>query len=556
LNKFVSYLTRDRVRLLGLLLLAAALYLPRLNGDWYYLYGEEAPCITMALSLGTGHGFSEISLPGTPPHVREPFLFYFLVSLLYRLFGLNLWFLKSLGVVCALLFGPLAFLLFRKLAPPGTAFLAAILTVASPALVEYAAQFRPNPLSNLLFFAALYLLERYREQERAFTPLAILGAVCLLAAYLAHSTGLAIVLAWPLALALDPVRPIRLSLNLKKALIVLIPFALGFGVWEHRNAAAAAASGLTYSGRYFLNAPPDSLTLMAEDFHAPLHPPWPRATLAEFPGRILHQSVFYAHETLHYLLNWTPGPDQSRLVEPLLLLLFALVLLAGLAGEWRRRSVSALSLPFYLLAITAWPIRAPRQAFTLLPLILLYGLLGLERLLALAKRWVPRLPTAAATSAVAMLLLANYLYGDLLIFRQARRVQASPRLEIGPGFYTRIFSQGRLDSAQALLWARRNLPPDAVLMFHSPPPCYLISQRKCSSIPYEADVKKVRDYLLTGPVDYVLVDNWGKEHPGGPGEFSLRFLEPTLAAFPQDFEKVHQEGQTATIYRVKKSFKN
>lgn len=550
----MSYLTRDRARLLGLFLLAGALYLPRLNGDWYYLYGEEATGLSLVLSLGSGQGYADISLPGAPPHVREPFLFYFLVSLLYRLFGLNLWVCKGLVVISALLFGPLAFLLFRKLASPGIAFLAALLTVAAPALVDYAAFFRPDPLANTLFFATLFLLERYREKERAFTPLALLGAGCLLAAYLVRSTGLAIALAWPLALALEPSRPARLSLNLKKALLILLPFALGFGLWEHRNATAAAASGLTYSGRYFLNAAPDSLTIMAEDFHAPLHPPWPQATLAQFPVRILHQSLYYADSALHYLLNWTPGPAQSRLVEPLLLLLFALILLAGLAGEWRRRSLAALSLPFCLLAITAWPMRAPRQTFTFLPFLFLYGLLGLERLLTLAQRRLPRLPTAAATAAVAILLLANYLYGDLLIFRQARRVQALPRLEIGPGFSARLFSPGRRDSAQALLWARRHLPPDAVLMFHSPPPCYLISQRQCSSIPYEADAQKVRDYLMTGPVDYVLVDNWGKEYPGGPGEFSLRFLEPTLAAFPQDFEKVHQEGQSTFIYRVKKSF--
>jgi len=550
----VSYLTRDRARLLGLLLLAGALYLPRLNGDWYYLYGEEATGLSLVLSLGSGQGYADLSLPGAPPHVREPFLFYFLVSLLYRLFGFNLWVFKSLVVVSALLFGPLAFLLFRKLASPRIAFLAALLTVAAPALVDYAAFFRPDPLANTLFFAALFLLERYREQERAFTPLALLGAGCLLAAYLVRSTGLAIALAWPLALALEPARPARLSLNLKKALLVLVPFALGFGLWEHRNATAAAASGLTYSGRYFLDAAPDSLTIMAEDFHAPLHPPWPQATLAQFPVRILHQSLYYADSALQYLLNWTPGPASPRLVETLLLLLFALVLLGGVASEWRRRSLAALSLPFYLLAITAWPMRAPRQAFTFLPFILLYGLLGLERLLTLAQRRLPRLPTAAATAAVAILLLANYLYGDLRIFRQARRVQDLPRLEIGPGFYARIFSPGRRDSAQALLWARRHLPPDAVLMFHSHPPCYLISQRHCSSIPYEADVKKVRDYLMASPVDYVLVDNWGKEYPGGPGQFSLRFLEPTLAAFPQDFEQVHQEGQTAAIYRVKKSF--
>ncbi|OGP56038.1 MAG: hypothetical protein A2V67_13925 [Deltaproteobacteria bacterium RBG_13_61_14] len=550
----MSFFTRDRALLLGLFLLAGALYLPRLNGDWYYLYGEEATGLSLVLSLGSGQGYADISLPGAPPHVREPFLFYFLVSLLYRLFGLNLWAFKGLVVISALLFGPLAFLLFRKLASPWIAFLAALLTVAAPALVDYAALFRPDPLANTLFFATLFLLERYREKEHAFTRLALLGAGCLLAAYLVRSTGLAIALAWPLALALQPAGPARLSLNLKKALLILIPFALGFGLWEHRNAAAAASSNLTYSGRYFLNAPPDSLTIMAEDFHAPLHPPWPQATLVQFPSLILRQFRYYADLALQYLLNWTPGSASPQLVEPLLLFLFALVLLGGVASEWHRRSLSALSLPFYLLAITAWPMRAPRQTFTFLPFLFLYGLLGLEQLLALVKRWIPRLSIPPTISVVAILLLANYLYGDLLIFRQARRVQALPRLEISPGFSARLFSPGRRDSAQALLWARGHLPPDAVLMFHSHPPCYLISQRHCSSIPYEADAQKVRDYLMTGPVDYVLVDNWGKEYPGGPGEFSLRFLEPTLAAFPQDFEKVHQEGQSTFIYRVKKSF--
>jgi len=50
----VSWLTRDRSAVIGLLLLAGALYLPRLNGDWYYLYGEEATSLTLVMSLGAG----------------------------------------------------------------------------------------------------------------------------------------------------------------------------------------------------------------------------------------------------------------------------------------------------------------------------------------------------------------------------------------------------------------------------------------------------------------------------------------------------------------------
>jgi len=192
------------------------------------------------MSLGAGQGYSDISLPGAPPHVREPFLFFFLVSLLDRVFGLNLWVFKGLVALSALLLGPTAFLLFRRLAPPRVA-----LALAAPSLVDYAAQFRPDLPAATLYLASLLLLEKYREDQSRFTRTALAGAALLLAAYLVRSTALAIALAWPLALALQPGTGSRQRLHLKKALIILVPFALGFGLWEYRNHAAAEQSGLT-----------------------------------------------------------------------------------------------------------------------------------------------------------------------------------------------------------------------------------------------------------------------------------------------------------------------
>ena len=543
--------SRHRLRLLSLLLLAAALYLPRLNGDWYYLYGEEATGLTLTMSLASGQGYHDISLPGSPPHVREPFLFYFLVSLLERVFGLNLWVFKGLVVLAAILTGPAAFWLFRKLAPPRIAWLAALLTVAAPFAVDYAAQFRPDPLANLLLLVTLALLETSREQDRALTRPALLGALALLAAYLVRSTALAVALAWPLALALAPKGRARWRLNLHKALIVLIPFALGFGLWESRNHAEAARSGLTYSGRYLLGAEPDSLTIMAEDFHAPLHPPWPRATPVELLHRVLEQLGYYGGQALHLFLNWFPDRTRSAgfLVPALLISLLAL---AGyLRSEWSRRSLTSLSLPLYLLAIAAWPMRAPRQTFILLPFLFLYCLLGGEAAMTWLRRRRPRWPAAALVLAATMLLLIHFLLGDLQVFRQARRLQALPLLPIRPGLFARILSPGRMNSARVLLWARDHLPAQAVLMFHSPPPCYLVTGHQCSSIPFEPDPKKVRDFLVGSAVSYIIVDGWESENPRGPAQFAARFLNPALERYPKNFQPIFRlEGTAAAIYQV------
>lgn len=551
----MSWLTYNRAAVIGLLLLAGALYLPRLNGDWYYLYGEEGPCITLVMSLGAGQGYSDISLPGAPPHVREPFLFFFLVSLLDRVFGLNLWVFKGFVVLSALLLGPAAFLLFRRLAPPQVALAAALLVPAVPSLVDHAAQFRPDFLANTLYVVSLLILEKYREDQSSFTRTALAGAALLLAAYLVRSTALAIALAWPLALALQPGTGSRRRLHLKKALIILAPFALGFGLWEYRNYSAAAQSGLTYAGRYLIGAEPNSLTIMAEDFHAPLHPPWPQATPTQLLPRIAGQLKYYGRTALDLSLNRPPDstlPAGFRLPA----LLFLILTLTGyMSSEWRRRSLTSLSLPIYLLAVAAWPMRGPRQIFLFLPFLFLYSLLGLDGALGRIQRRVPRLPARTLVLAAAGLLLVYYLYGDLQIFRQARRIQALPLLEVRPGLSARILSPAQMDSARVLLWARDHLPPGAILMFHSPPPCYLVTGHQCSSIPYEPDRKKVRDYLLNSKVEYVILDGWEREFPDGPAQFAARFLEPTLRAYPENFELVYQEPRSpAAIYRVKKAF--
>jgi hypothetical protein len=237
------------------------------------------------------------------------------------------------------------------------------------------------------------------------------------------------------------------------------------------------------------------------------------------------------------------------------------LLLLALAGyllhERNQRSLCSLSLPIYLLAIAAWPMRAPRQAFFLLPFLYLYSLL--------AGAWFStRLPLPALRRAGQALLLAAaalgmiyYLKADLKIFRQAAQIQSLPRLEIRPGLAARILSPGRMDSARVLLWARDHLPAGAILMFHSPPPCFLITGHQCSSFPYEPDPKKVRDYLLAGPVDYLILDGWEREFPAGPAQFALRFMLPALKAYPDDFELVYQDPfSPAAVYRVKKSLED
>jgi hypothetical protein len=546
----------------------ALLYSARVDSNFYFLYGAEAQGILLADALATGQGMVDLSLPGHPAHVREPPLFYFLLSVLIRLFGLRLLPLKLAmwaGYVGSAVLGTM---LFQRRCRPGLAALGVVFALSAPELFRFAT----GPKSDLPFaavaLAALLagesLLDRFfaagGELGKRIWPWAALTAGLIAAAALTRSLGLSLLVAFLGAVILGRGGP-SMRRRITIALAVLLPVALALGAWSLRGARAENPAGYGYLDWFLMDLEPDSPEMTAVDFHAPLMDRVPRASLAAAAARAARRLPFYGALDGGLLFNLNPGDLQRRGPAYLFLLALPVMLLGLWAAERGRPPLVPLFLLVYSAVLIVWPMNDQRLVYPLLPFAGFYFLLGLTRLPAAAgaiRRQAGRAQAAAierssrwAEIGTAILILTVMAWNQTHNLSYWRALAGLPGVELSPGFQVRFLSAETARSYQLLAWARAHAEPGAILMYHSPPPCRLVTGHECRSIPFTADLQRAHDYLLAGGADYLILDEWGRIYPGGPGLFVERILRPLVAAYPADFTAVHVIGGTpAAVYRV------
>ena len=91
-------------------------------------------------------------------------------------------------------------------------------------------------------------------------------------------------------------------------------------------------------------------------------------------------------------------------------------------------------------------------------------------------------------------------------------------------------------------WLKINTPPETIIVSDQPAYVYLFSGRKTFSFPWLHQPAKVLGSIRGIGADYVITM---------PSVRSRRHLYPMLAAYREQFEVVHRQGQFA-ILRVKR----
>lgn len=540
-----SALTPRRIALL-LTVAAAALYLSQVDSCLVFLQAGEALDVVLSTSLAQGLGYREIALLDAPPHVREPPLFYLILAGIVRTVGVRVVLLKIVVVLSAALSMGLVFLLFARRASRPLAAAAAILSALAGQVVAFAGWLRPDFTFMLFFYAAALGLERAWAGGPPKSRAGWWGGLALAAAYLTRSLALALVIAWMAAMLLPPWRGEKPGRRLLRTLLPLLPFFLAWVLWTGRNHLAAQESGLTYSGRYLIDAPVGGSLITGEDFHTPLLPELPRISAAGLAARVAEQSWYYLRVATSMLTAVSDPP--AGLAQYLAALAVAAVIAGWMLREARDRSPVGLMLPIYFLAVAAWPMEDPRLILPLLPFGFFYLLsFALWAGHKLAGRR-PRLHPGILPAAVAAVFLALNLAGDYRILRW-RQSQRYPVVDLAPGLRLRLVSPGRIVSFRLLLWARDHLPQGTVLMFHSPTAGWLVSGHEICPLPYFAPPEKIRAWLLQSRVDYILLDGWEQELPGGPAQFAPSLLS-ALERYPQNFPPIFRLEGSAAVYQV------
>lgn len=546
------------------------IYIPRVDAAMYFLHGLRAQGIILSKALAEGRGFIDPSLPGHPAHVREPPLFYLMLAVIIKSFGLKILPLKALCWAGYTIGAMLAVALLQKREKPWLALLATVAGMASPKVFIFftgpATEFTYPALS----IGALLAMEKWMEvspDQEDTRPagtaknagLAILIVLLVGGAIFTRSLGIALLIAAFAAFILHKRKSTPLKTRTLRAMAISIPVIIMLGLWNVRTAGVPNPAGYNYIDWFLMDLEPDSPEMMAIDFHAPLVPPITRDSATGVARRIARHVAYYPETLTGDLFFFYPVffAKSGGLLRPVtgvavVLGLTALLALGLIASERGRPPAVVFYLLVYTAAVMVWPMNDPRLLYPLYPFASFYmatgALILLRRLGRIAK--APGPSAAVCVGAALVALIAVQATRDMKI---QRYYSSLPAITFRPGFEVRFVDRETRDSFELLRWARLNTEPEAVLMYHSPPPCALVSGRVCSSIPFTGDLKRIRDFAVEGGADYLVIDEWGKSYPRGPGWFVEKLLRPTVRAFPGDFEKVYAiPGTESMVLRVKK----
>jgi hypothetical protein len=218
---------------------------------WAYAIAISAPAagvfhddgiyIVTARALAEGQGYHIISLPQSPPQTKYPFLFPWLLSLVWRLapaFPDNVPLLRAVPMAATAVW---LWLSWRLLLTCGAPRLAAIAVVALTAMSPWVVFLGTSLLSETLFAAlvtgSLLLLMQLREESRSVGWVCMLAGLLAGASFLTRTPGIALVAAGFFWLLLNGCRVGAVIFGAAAASLV-IPWA----VWVVLHAGADAES--------------------------------------------------------------------------------------------------------------------------------------------------------------------------------------------------------------------------------------------------------------------------------------------------------------------------
>lgn len=398
---------RDRLLLAGVTVLAAAHALAVAPAYAVGSFDDDSHYVGLARALASGQGFVDTALPGTPVEVYVPPGYPALLAPLAALWPDETWPFRAVSLLAWLAVFPLAWHWMRlRGASVRLRAVVLLLLALNPVGATYATMVMAETAFLVLLLLLLIAMHQWERQRRQLTRWGLAAAATL--------AGL---------------------LLLKSAAAAFVPAVIGYLLLRRRVASAALVVGVVATAMLpllLLRLLSDTSPLgsrYGEDWSGYSGDPlghfldiFPEAlqafVLVALPATVVPTEV-------RPFIEWSaPAPD---LLHALRFAVFPLLVIGFLAWHRRRADVSVLIAPVYALQSVAYPFVNERRVVLLLPLVLLWVVLGAGvagaalRLLATPRRSVallPRLPgraAAAVTLAVALPLLVvqfprNYLF--------------------------------------------------------------------------------------------------------------------------------------------------
>ena len=426
------------------------------------LSGDNAQFMVLGQSVAMGKGLSHIN-EGTPsPHTKYPFLFPVMLGGIHLLFPFS-WVAPKVLVLLLGVFGTyfLARVLLREYPVP-IALSAIALTVVSPEILKYSHFVLSEVPYYFVSFVALFFYSRWRQHERKL-DLAIAFLLAIVS-YYTRTIGITLVLAIIVSEVLQ--KRVRMSA------ILLVAFVALAAPWAMRN--QAVGTGDSYASQFLRSNP--------YDFESP------QLTPVELVTVRMKENIrkYVTKEYPIGVLTWYQTiPGLPPLAAGVIISLLTLFGLARALGQ--HRDILAVYAAVYIGVCLVWPEvwASLRFLVPLLPLLLLFLLLGVDGLFSFASRapWRAWVVPATAAALVIPALMTNV--------RLANAPQSYP------ANWRNYFAIAD--------YARESTDPDALIIARKPYLFYLRSQRKTQVYLWSYDRDKVFRDFVENDVDYVVI---------------------------------------------------
>lgn len=476
-----------------------------LNGDNCYYY-------TVASSLATGHGYSDLSKLGTPATATYPPGYPLLMAPLRMMTDsviVQKW-LNEVFVLLSLLL--LYIILLRLKLPLSVAFTASFAGAFIPRLWHFSTMMMSEASFCLTGILTLYCLLRMSEHEERWydelrSPWFYLMIVALVLNYHVRTQGLALV-AGVLFCLLVRMRWASLAAT-------IAGFAIGYLPWMLRN----KLMGLSNT-RYL------DMVMLAN----PWQPEQGALTLPEFIARFfdtLRMLIFQAIPSA-VMPFANVNPDQPVYTVGIYLL-GGLMLVLMLIGCWQMGKIRWAMLGYFagtlgIIAMFSTP-SGNRYLTSVLPLLTMVEFIGiwwcLSRLIQL--RWK-------------QVVVPAYVLLPLLLFAKAGLVSEHEQsIAKFPIQYQQFFQIGRQ--------IKKSTPADAVVCSRKPQMFYMYSNRPGICYKFTPDARELITHLVENQVDYVILDALG--YGSTP-----RYLFPAIQQYPQYFQRVLVHYENTHTYLI------
>ncbi|HET7529709.1 MAG TPA: hypothetical protein VFJ98_01995, partial [Mycobacteriales bacterium] len=323
---------------------------------------DDSHYLALAKAFVDGKGYVDTSIPGSPVESLYPPGYPLLLTPLVWLFGGAVWPLRALSALAFVGCFPLLDRLLRRHGIRPVVRVAALAMFAlSPTAATFATEVMPESVFLLVLLAVLLALPRWEAQSRLFTwsgGVVALGAPYLLLLKAAGLPMLVGVAGWLLLRR----RWRQLATTVVTSVLMLLPLVVV-------RLSAGPVVGTRYTNEYALAGP---------------------LWRAAWSG--LHR---YVTDAIPATLVPTQGADlmgHSVVLDVVLAVIrytaAALVVVGFVAWLRRRLDVTSLIVPLYLAETAPFPFINQRRIVLLLPLVVAWYVIGWERVVAAARRWL------------------------------------------------------------------------------------------------------------------------------------------------------------------------